>query len=69
MSPISAIPEWVKDYDAACQEAYQHGRTQQRLRTARYALQRIASGKLTSADACRSVAKLALDLIETGESV
>lgn len=35
--------EWMKDREIAASEAYQHGRTQQKLASARQTLERIAA--------------------------
>ena len=43
-------------------EAYQHGRTQGRLRFAREALTRIAAGDVRNMTAARAVAKMALEM-------
>ena len=48
--------------ELACSEAYQHGRTLERLRTARLALAQIATGKVTKRQAVTALAKWALEL-------
>jgi hypothetical protein len=53
--------DWI-DKDLACSEAYQHGRTQSKLKVARLALLQIATSKARNLNAIRAVAKLALEM-------
>ncbi len=56
------LADWA-EIDPAVREAYQHGRTQSALYEARRVLKRIASGKLTKAQAITE-ARLAVKLTE-----